>query len=259
MHHTRRRHAPHHPYHASRTTMAWALHPTRRITHGATPRFTPIAYTTPCTHTPTTVTATPHTTPTHPPLTLTKHNPTPIQLNKRLEEMTAALSRAPNTSQNRPTPTRTRSGRYQPYNTGQGMDSNNRPNDENARSVRPISSQKKAKVGSGSHGSHDQNFTSGTDSRGLSACAICLSRNPHDVTQCDANLLWDGHTPAFARKGDKGAKLRAANTGDTLCLDWNLPRSCNSNSHVARHRCSGCGNNDHGAQTCRLAQPKVQN
>jgi hypothetical protein len=114
-------------------------------------------------------------------------------------------------------------------------------------------------VGNNSFGNHDQNFTVGTDSRGLSACAICLSRNPHDVTQCDANTLWDGHTPTFARKGDKGAKLRTTNSGDSLCLDWNLPRSCNSNSHLSRHRCSGCGNNDHGAQTCRLAQPRVQN
>jgi hypothetical protein len=85
------------------------------------------------------------------------------------------------------------------------------------------------------------------DPRGLSACAIHLSRNPHDVTQCDANTLCDGHT-SYARKGDKGAKLQISTSGVSLCLDWDLPRSCNSNLHLARHRCSGCGSNNHGAQ-----------
>jgi len=185
--------------------------------------------------------------------------PTTNQLNKCIDVMTAALARAPSTNQNKPPQTRLRSSRYQPYNTGQGSDMTNHPNDENTRSNRPTSNHRKTKVGSNSLSTHDQNFMVSTDPRGLSACAICLSRNPHDVMQCDANVLWDGHNPTFARKGDKGAKLRTASSGDTLCLDWNLPRSCNSNLHLSRHRCSGCGNNDHGAQTCRLAQPKVQN
>jgi hypothetical protein len=155
------------------------------------------------------------------------------QLNKRLDEMTVALARVPNTTQNKPPQPRLRSGRYQPYNSGQGTDAASRPNDENTRSIRPTNAHKKAKVGSTNVGAHDQNFTGSADPRGLSACAICLSRNPHDVTQCDANLLWDGHTPSFARKGDKGAKLRNATSGDTICLDWNLPRSCSSNSHLS--------------------------
>ena len=181
------------------------------------------------------------------------------QLNKRLEEMKATLARTPNPSQTKPQQTRLRSGRYQPYNTGHGSDTTSPASDENARSSRPISTPRKAKVGSTNSDTHTHNYTANTDPRGLSACAVCLSRNPHDVTQCDAVLLWDGHTPTFARKGDKGAKLRAATSGDTICLDWNLPRSCSSNSHLSRHRCSGCGNSDHGAQTCRLAQPKIQN
>ena len=187
------------------------------------------------------------------------HHRTTNQLNKRLDEVTAVLARAPSTNQSRPPQPRSRSSRYQPYNTGHEVDSTNRQSDENMRSARPMSTHRKAKVGNGAFSNHDQNFTVNPDPRGLSACAICLGRNPHDVAQCDATLLWDGHTPTFARKGDKGAKLRTANSGDTLCLDWNLPRPCNSNSHLSRHRCSGCGNNDHGAQTCRLAQPKVPN
>jgi hypothetical protein len=200
-----------------------------------------------------------HTTPHPPHATPTCPSFPHIQLDKRLEEATAMLARAPHANQSRSSSTKPRSGRYQPYTSNQVNDANNRTNDENTRSIRPISFQKKAKVGGGYQESPDQKFIIGSDARGLSACAICLSRNPHDVAQCDATLLWDGHTPAFARKGDKGAKLRTANTGDTLCLDWNLPRSCNSGSHSSRHRCSGCGNNDHGAQSCRLTQPKVHN
>ena len=166
----------------------------------------------------------------------------------------AALAHAPSTNPARSTSAKLRTNRYQPYN-----EATSRTNDENTRNIRLSSSQRRAKVGGGNQASLDQKFTISPDTRGLSTCAICLSHNPHDVAQCDASLLWDGHTPVFARKGDKGAKLRTASTGDTLCLDWNLPRSCNSGSHISRHRCSGCGNNDHGAQSCRLAQPKVQN
>jgi hypothetical protein len=125
----------------------------------------------------------------------TPHPHTPCsttnQLNKHLDEMTAALARVPNTTQNKPPQPRLRSGRYQPYNSGQGTDAASRPNDENTHSIRPTNAHKKAKVGSTNVGAHDQNFTGSADPRGLSACTICLSRNPHNVTQCDANLLWD--------------------------------------------------------------------
>ena len=188
----------------------------------------------------------------------TTPNPlTPIQLNKKLEDMTAALSRAaPNPSQNRLAQSRAKSGRYQPYHISPATEPAGRTYDDPARNNR-TSSGKKGKVGGTSASSfNDHSFTAGTDARGLSACAICLGRNPHDVTQCDSSVLWDGHTPSFARRGDKGAKLRSVNTGDSLCLDFNLPKGCNSASHLSRHRCSGCGNNDHAAQSCRLAQPK---
>jgi hypothetical protein len=179
------------------------------------------------------------------------------QLNKRLDEMTAALARVPNTNPKQTTATQAQIRTLSAIQLGSRNRCSQSSNDENTRSIRPTNAHKKAKVGSTNVGAHDQNFTGSADPRGLSACAICLSRNPHDVTQCDANLLWDGHTPSFARKGDKGAKLRNATSGDTICLDWNLPRSCSSNSHLSRHRCSGCGDSDHGAQTCRLAQPKI--
>ena len=176
----------------------------------------------------------------------------PNQLNKQVNSL---ASRGPSTDHGKPQ-SRSRSGRYQPYNTDIGANAAGQTNDESPRSSRPVSTSKRNKVGSHNSG-NDHPPNGGTDPRGLSACAICLGRNPHDVSQCTASLLWDNHTPAFTKKGDKGAKLRVASSGDTLCLDWNLPRSCSSSSHLARHRCSGCGNDDHGAQSCRLAQPKV--
>jgi hypothetical protein len=122
------------------------------------------------------------------------------QLNKRLEEMAAALARVPSSNQTRPPgSSKTKPGRYQPYSTGPATDSTNRLDDGNPRSSRVASANKRGKVGHLPSGANDQGFTAGTDIRGLSACAICLGRNPHDVTQCNASTLWDRHTPAFSR------------------------------------------------------------
>jgi hypothetical protein len=245
MHRTMRHHAPrimHMRHHATCTTHTRRHVPcTSHMRHHA-PCISHMRRHAPCT--------------THASLTAPPRTP---QLRSRLDDMSATMARPPSTNQNRTQQSRTKSGRYQPYSTSQGPDTTTRPNDENPRSTRPTSTHKRNKVGNSSPSTNDHNFTANTDPRGLSACAICLSRNPHDVTQCDANTLWDGHTPSFARKGDKGAKLRNSSTGDSLCLDWNLPRSCNSTSHISRHRCSGCGSSDHGAQTCRLAQPRIPN
>ena len=151
------------------------------------------------------------TAPHHAHLTTIQHvhnsHPQPQQLNKRLDEMTAALACTPSASQNRPPQSRSRSNRYQPYNAGPATDTTSHPSNDTACNTRTASASRKGKVGHTSPGTNDQNFIVATDTCELSACAICLSRNPHDVTQCNANLLWDGHTPAFAQKGDKGAKL----------------------------------------------------
>ncbi len=175
-------------------------------------------------------------------------------LNRHLNEATALTAQASNPGHTRPSQSKARSACYQPYGTGLGADSTNQSRDHNARNLESASNSRRTKPGGG-----NQTPTTSADLRGLSACAICLSRNPHDVAHCDAQFLWDGHTPVFAQKGDKGAKLRAARSGDSMCLDWNLPRACSSNSHLSRHRCSSCGSDDHGAQSCRLAQPKIQN
>ncbi len=202
----------------------------------------------------------PHTPPS--PLPHRPHCPSPTththnQLNRHLNETNACISQMSDANATRTSQSKSRSAHYQPYGSGLGADVLNQSKDQNSRSLRSISNSRKTKASSPSADRPGAN--SNTDSGGLSACAVCLGRNPHDVAQCDAQVLWDGHTLAFAQKGDKGAKLRAARTSNTLCLDWNLPRTCGSSSHLARHRCSGCGNGDHGAQSCRLAQPRIQN
>ena len=245
-------HAPRGTSFAPRCTPRTTLHP---MPHAAPPRITRHPFTScntprttrhpsPCTMRIPTPHLTSHTS--HPPIA--SHH----QLNKRIDSLAA---RASTTDHHKPH-SRSKSGRYQPYNTDIGADAAGRNNDETSRSSRSVSSNKRHKVGNRQSSPSDHPLSGGTEPRGLSACAICLGRNPHDVSQCAASLLWDNHTPVFAKKGDKGAKLRVASSGDSLCLDWNLPRSCGSSSHLARHRCSGCGSDDHGAQSCRLAQPK---
>ncbi|TEB24500.1 hypothetical protein FA13DRAFT_1638666, partial [Coprinellus micaceus] len=86
----------------------------------------------------------------------------------------------------------------------------------------------------------------------LSACTICLGRHPHKVFQCDAKVLWDGTTPAYCRKVDNGRPQDP--NRKVLCSDWQHPSGCNSTTHNTKHECSGCGERDHGAQTCPRAQ-----
>ena len=70
----------------------------------------------------------------------------PIQLNKKLEDMTAALSRAaPNPSQNRLAQSRAKSGRYQPYHISPATEPAGRTYDDPAHNNR-TSSGKKGKM-----------------------------------------------------------------------------------------------------------------
>ncbi|TEB36463.1 hypothetical protein FA13DRAFT_1622883, partial [Coprinellus micaceus] len=85
----------------------------------------------------------------------------------------------------------------------------------------------------------------------LLACTICLSREPHNVAQCDAKQLWDG-VPAHCQKTDTG-RLQDPK-GKILCFDWQRATGCKSMTHDSKHECSGCGEKDHGTQKC----PRVQ-
>ena len=93
-------------------------------------------------------------------------------------------------------------------------------------------------------------FQSGAAPRG-GVCAVCLGRHEHIFAKCEEAKLWDGSANA-PRKGEQG-QLVAAN-GLPLYFDWQIPRGCSSLSHPDRHRCSGCGRSDHGAQGCPRAQ-----
>ena len=93
-------------------------------------------------------------------------------------------------------------------------------------------------------------FQSSTASCG-GVCAVCLGCHDHSFAKCKEPKLWDGSANA-SRKGEQGV-LVAAN-GLPLCFNWQIPRGCNSVSHPDRHRCSGCGRTDHGAQGCSRAQ-----
>jgi hypothetical protein len=88
--------------------------------------------------------------------------------------------------------------------------------------------------------------------RDLSACALCLGRHPHRVSECRATQTWDGKT-TYCTRDHKGQLINPRS--QTLCLDWQRPRGCTRGDHAARHKCSGCRSKSHGAQTCPCADP----
>lgn len=85
----------------------------------------------------------------------------------------------------------------------------------------------------------------------LSACTVCLSRNPYEVAKCQSHTLWSGGAARVCRN-DPGRLINL--DGLILCTDWQTPPGCNRTSHDARHECSGCGKPDYGAQGYSLAQ-----
>ena len=93
-------------------------------------------------------------------------------------------------------------------------------------------------------------FQPGAGPRG-GVCAVCLGHHDHTFAKCNNAKLWDG-SPSAARKNEQG-RLVTAN-GLALCFDWQVPKGCRSSSHLDRHICSGCGEGDHGAQTCPRAE-----
>src|ERR1700678_275393 len=96
-------------------------------------------------------------------------------------------------------------------------------------------------------------FQPSTAFQGHAACVLCLATDPHDTRKCRSKTLWDG-SKARCRKNDEGRLISPA--GTTLCSNWNNRRGCSSTMHEQRHKCSGCGNKDHGAQKCPRAQKK---
>jgi hypothetical protein len=95
----------------------------------------------------------------------------------------------------------------------------------------------------------DQSFPAPTDKLSLPACAICLSRNPHDICSCEALTLWDD-SPSYAWRS---AQDIIDPDESPPCLDWNQKRFF-EDLHESKHACSGCGGTDHGAQECPRAE-----
>ena len=93
-------------------------------------------------------------------------------------------------------------------------------------------------------------FQSGAGPRG-GVCAVCLGRHEHTFAKCDKTKLWNG-SPCGVRKNEQGRLV--APDGLILCFDWQLPKGCGASGHAERHKCSGCGKSDHGAQGCTRAE-----
>jgi hypothetical protein len=97
-----------------------------------------------------------------------------------------------------------------------------------------------------------QPFQSSAASTGLHACALCLGRFAHNVHKCKSEFLWDNRTPTSCRRSTEGRLINSQ--GLQLCYDWQRPNGCASTSKDHIHECSGCGNLDHGAQSCPRGQ-----
>ncbi|KAF8878239.1 hypothetical protein BD779DRAFT_1429123, partial [Infundibulicybe gibba] len=82
-------------------------------------------------------------------------------------------------------------------------------------------------------------------------CAICMGQKQHNIKICTAEKTWDKR----ATRCTRNARGRIINpNGTELCTNWQRKFGCESNKHNMAHECAGCGNKDHGAQTCPRAQ-----
>lgn len=91
----------------------------------------------------------------------------------------------------------------------------------------------------------------GGDRATRSACPKCLGRNPHRVLECNSPLLWNG-AKCYVSRTAEGRLVDPR--GEVLCTDWQHPNGCSLTHRAAKHNCSGCGQDSHGAQECDLAQ-----
>ena len=96
-------------------------------------------------------------------------------------------------------------------------------------------------------------FQPGAGSRSPPACTLCLRREACNLLKCQADLFWDG-SKARCQKNDQGRLVSPL--GQVLCFNWNTWRGCSAKGCKDRHKCSGCGNKDHGAQKRPWAQKK---
>lgn len=103
------------------------------------------------------------------------------------------------------------------------------------------------------HNHDNSGFRGSTDSRPSGVCASCLGCHKWSYATCNTSTLWN-RQKGKARKNSQGRLVTA--DGLILCFDWQLPAGCQMSSHPEKHRCSGCGKSNHGAQSCPLAEMK---
>lgn len=94
--------------------------------------------------------------------------------------------------------------------------------------------------------SQERGFRRGAGKK-LAACAVCLGRHPHNISQCDEARTWDDQFSTLAQRVDKNLVMQ---DGRSVCMDWQREKGCSSRRHDDRHICSGCGAATHGAQDC---------
>ncbi|KAN0111396.1 hypothetical protein V8E52_008552 [Russula decolorans] len=68
------------------------------------------------------------------------------------------------------------------------------------------------------------------------------------MAECREETLNDGDA-AFSTRNKLGHLIDRQ--GKSLCADFQLSKACASKHHGIRHRCSGCGSNQHGAVSVR--------
>ncbi|KAG2124368.1 hypothetical protein DEU56DRAFT_744691 [Suillus clintonianus] len=104
------------------------------------------------------------------------------------------------------------------------------------------------------HGSsrkrHRQDFRSGAGGSALSACAVCLGRNPHKIIECKSLKMWDGVLDTLCTHINKALTMRDRRP---ICNDWQRAGGCSETTNDRHQFCSGCSTSTHGAQTCPRA------
>jgi len=95
--------------------------------------------------------------------------------------------------------------------------------------------------------SANHSFRPNSSETSQTVCVVCLRRPHPNMGECREETLSDGD-PAFSTRNKLGQLTDRQ--GKSLCADFQHPKGCFSKRHSARHRCAGCGSEQHGASEC---------
>ncbi|KAH9941912.1 hypothetical protein B0H21DRAFT_793808, partial [Amylocystis lapponica] len=96
----------------------------------------------------------------------------------------------------------------------------------------------------------DNEYSQTTPESSRGVCAICLGRHRwRELSRCDSSTLWNGKA-ARCFRNSTGRIIDPH--GAVVCINFQRVRGCSGRGHL--HECSGCGNSEHGAYECPLAQ-----